>query len=206
MGLPGVIAHDWRDVPRQTLRQGPHPAVRRPDVALVWKPRAGKVRDLRTGAQEDNVRVLARRLAITIVSASVAVAGLASPARAATNPFTAAQACNNDFGGSWANTSDGHRAISASDGTKVGDVYLMYNSATGYNCVVTLKAVAIGTSTGLGATLTVQGSGTYTQSGNYKYYAAKQHSAVDTCVKYQGDVLYTTMWEGAGRDTWGNCG
>lgn len=152
------------------------------------------------------MRVLARRLAISIVSVAVAVAGFASPAQAATNPFTAAQACNNDFGGSWAYATDGHRTISAPDGTKVGDVYLMYNGATGYNCVVTLKAVAIGTSTGVSASLTVQGSGTYTQSSNYKYYAAKQHSAVDTCVKYEGEVLYGTMWEGAGRDSWGNCG
>jgi len=152
------------------------------------------------------MRVLARRLAISIASVAVAVAGFASPAHAATNPFTAAQACNNDFGGSWAYASDGHRTISADDGTRVGDVYLMYNGATGYNCVVTLKAVAVGTSSGVSATLTVQGSGSFTQSDNYKYYAAKQRSAVDTCVRYSGEILYGTMWEVAGRSTWGNCG
>jgi hypothetical protein len=154
---------------------------------------------------EDCVRVLARRLAISILSVTAAVTMFAPPAHDATNPFTAAQACNNDFGGSWAYASDGHRTI-YSDGSKVGDVYLMYNGSTGYNCVVTLKAVAIGISTGVAATLSVQGSGTYTQSSNYKYYAAKQHSAVDTCVKYNGQVLNGTMWAGAGRDTWGNCG
>ena len=152
------------------------------------------------------MRVLARRLAISVASVAVAVAGFASPAQAATNPFTAAQACNNDFGGSWAYATDGHRTISAPDGTKVGDVYLMYNGTTGYNCVVTLKAVALGSTTGVKASLTVQGASTYTDSGNYKYYAAKQHSAVDTCVKYEGQVLYGTMCEGAGRDSWGNCG
>ena len=150
------------------------------------------------------MRVLARGLAISIASVAVAVAGLASPAHAAANPFTAAQACNNDFGGSWAHASDGHRTIS-SGGSKVGDVYLMYNGATGYNCVVTLKAVAVGTSSGVAATLSVQGSGTYTQSSNYKYYAARQHYAADTCVKYSGEVLNGTMWAGAGRSTWGNC-
>lgn len=154
---------------------------------------------------EDWVRVLTRRLAISIASVSVAVAGFAAPAHAAANPFTAAQACNNDFGGSWAHATDGHRTIS-SGGSKVGDVYLMYNGATGYNCVVTLKAVAVGTSSGVSATVTVQGSGSFTQSGNYKYYAAKQHSAVDTCVKYAGEVLNGTMWAGAGRSSWGNCG
>ena len=151
------------------------------------------------------MRVLARRLAISVASAAVAVAGFATPAHAAANPYTAAQACNEDFGGSWAYASDGHRTISK-DGTKVGDVYLMYNGATGFNCVVTLKAVAIGTRTGVAATLTIQGSGSFTQSDNFKYYAAKQRSAVDTCVKYDGEVLYGTSWVGAGRSTWGNCG
>ncbi|MEU5722326.1 hypothetical protein [Micromonospora sp. NPDC047738] len=128
-----------------------------------------------------------------------------SPAHAATNPFTPAQACNNDFGGSWAQASDGHRSI-YSGSTKVGDVYLMYNSATGYNCVATLKAVAIGSTTGVAASLRVEGSSWATDSGNYKYYAAKQRAARDTCVQYEGEVLYGTMWAGNGRYTWGNCG
>ncbi|MEU2615983.1 hypothetical protein ABZ570_31090 [Micromonospora sp. NPDC007271] len=129
-----------------------------------------------------------------------------SPARAAANPFTPAQACNNDFGGSWAQVSDGHRSIYASDGTKTGDVYLMYNSATGYNCVATLKAVAIGSTTGVAARLRVSGSSWVEDSGNYKYYAAKQRSARDACVMYEGSVLNGTMWTGNGRYTWGNCG
>ncbi|MFG2053107.1 hypothetical protein ACGFI9_03665 [Micromonospora sp. NPDC048930] len=136
---------------------------------------------------------------------TVAVATFGSPARAATNPFTAAQACNNDFGGSWAQASDGHRSI-YSGSTKVGDVYLMYNSATGYNCVATLKAVAIGSETGVAASLRVEGASWVTDSGNYKYYAAKQRYAADTCVMYEGEVLYGTMWAAAGRYTWGNCG
>jgi len=141
-----------------------------------------------------------------MVSVAVAVAGFAAPAQAATNPWSAAGACANDFGGSWAYASDGHRTISAPDGTKVGDVYLMYNGANGHNCVVTLKAVALGSTTGVRAFLTVQGASTYNDSGSYKYYAAVDHSAVDTCVKYSGDVLYGTSWESAGRSTWGNCG
>ncbi|MEU8264209.1 hypothetical protein AB0C02_26740 [Micromonospora sp. NPDC048999] len=35
----------------------------------------------------------------------------------------------------------------------MGDVYLMYNSATGNNCAVTLKAVAVGSTTGVAASL-----------------------------------------------------
>ena len=151
------------------------------------------------------MRGLARRLAISILSATVAAVTLASPAQAATNPFTAAQACNNDFGGSWAYASDGHRSIYASDGTKVGDVYLMYNSASGYNCVATLKRVAVGSTTGVSAGIRVEGGSWVYDSGNFKYYAAIQRSARDKCVMYNGEVVYFTSWQGAGRYSWGNC-
>jgi hypothetical protein len=154
---------------------------------------------------EDCVRTLARRLSISILSVAAAVTTFGSPAHAATNPYTAAQACNSDFGGSWAQASDGHRSIYAGS-TKVGDVYLMYNSATGYNCVVTLKAVAVGSTTGVAASLRVEGGSWATDSGNDKYYAAKQRSARGTCVMYEGEVLNGTMWQAAGRYTWGNCG
>ena len=146
-----------------------------------------------------------RKLAITILAATVAVLGLASPARAATNPFTAAQACNNDFGGSWAYASDGHRTIYAGD-TKVGDVYLMYNGANGHNCVVTLKRTSVGSNSGVAALLQVEGSSWAVQSGNYKYYAAVDRSAVDKCVKYSGEIMYGTSWYSNGRSSWGNCG
>lgn len=151
------------------------------------------------------MRLLARRLAISTLSVAVAVTMFASPARAATNPFTAAQACNNDFGGSWASVTDGHRPIYASDGTKVGDVYLMYNGATGNNCVATLKRVAVGSETGVAARLRVEGESWVEQSSNYKYYAAKRRPAVDACVMYAGEVLYGTSWQSAGRYSWGNC-
>ncbi|MEJ3747520.1 hypothetical protein WEI85_30055 [Actinomycetes bacterium KLBMP 9797] len=151
------------------------------------------------------MRVLARRLAISTVAVAVAVATFGSPAQAATNPFTAAQACNNDFGGSWAYTTDGHRTI-YSGSTKVGDVYLMYNGATGDNCVATLKAVAIGSMTGVAARLRVEGESWVEQSGSYKYYAAKRRSAVDACVMYAGEILYGTSWASNGRYSWGNCG
>ncbi|SBT46654.1 hypothetical protein [Micromonospora narathiwatensis] len=151
------------------------------------------------------MRVLARRLSISTLSLAVAVATFGSPARAAANPYTAAQACSNDFGGSWTQVSDGHRSITDS-GTKVGDVYLMYNSATGYNCVATLKAVAVGSTTGVAARLRVEGSSWVTDSGNYKYYAAIQRSARGACVMYEGEVMNFTMWFSNGRNAWGNCG
>ncbi|GIJ30148.1 hypothetical protein Vqi01_53100 [Micromonospora qiuiae] len=152
------------------------------------------------------MRGSARRLAISILAATVATVTLAAPAQAATNPFTAAQACNNDFGGSWAHVSDGHRSITAPNGTKVGDVYLMYNSASGNNCVATLKRVSVGTNSGVSAGIRVEGSSWVYDPGNYKYYAAIQRSARDRCVMYSGEVLYGTSWQGNGRSSWGNCG
>jgi hypothetical protein len=154
---------------------------------------------------EDCVR-LARRLAISILSVTLAAVAFGSPAQAATNPYTAAQACNEDFGGSWAYASDGHRVIKATDGTKVGDVYLMYNGSTGYNCVVTLKSVNLGSNSGIEARVRVQGGSWVPDSGNYKYYAAVRRSAVDKCVMYDGSVMYFTSWQTNGRYTWGNCG
>ncbi|MBP2708582.1 M23 family peptidase, partial [Microbispora sp. RL4-1S] len=109
---------------------------------------------------------------------------------------------NNDFGGNWASTTDGHRTINNLSGAKMGDVYLMYNSATGDNCVATIKAVDVGTATHVYAGLLVQGGSWKTQNGNYKYYAAVKANATDKCVQYDGDVEYYA----AGRYTWGNCG
>ncbi|MBP2708583.1 hypothetical protein JOL79_32915 [Microbispora sp. RL4-1S] len=148
------------------------------------------------------MRKFARRLVVLGVSAAAVAALAGSPAQAATNPYTPAQACNNDFGGSWASTTDGHRTISDSKGAKVGDVYLMYNSATGDNCVTTIKAVHIGTATWVHAGLLVQGGSWKTQGNDYKYYAAVKANATDKCVQYDG-VVDTFL---SGRYTWGNCG
>ncbi|WP_460491671.1 hypothetical protein [Dactylosporangium cerinum] len=127
---------------------------------------------------------------------------VATPAHAATNPYTAAQACHNDWGGSWVNVSDGHRTI-VKGSTTIGNVYLMYNSAAGTNCVAVLKAASVGTATYVSAELEVQGGGTmYMDYGNFKYYDTVEGNAAGKCVKYRG---FMDAYVG-GRDTWGNCG
>lgn len=150
------------------------------------------------------MRAFARRAAVAVASVLV-VAAVGTPAQAAANPYTAASACASDFGGSWAYAADGHRTITAG-GTKVGDVYLMYNSATGYNCVATLKAVSVGSYSGVAALVRVEGGAWAPDSGNYRYYAAVQRYAADRCVMYSGEVLYGTSWYSNGRSSWGNCG
>src|SRR5690242_107743 len=120
---------------------------------------------------EEKLRRIARRLAVLAVSVTAAMMAVATPAHAATNPYTAAEACSNDWGGSWANVSDGHRTI-LKGSTTIGNIYLMYNSAAGTNCVAVIKAVSIGTKTWMSAELEVQGNGgtAYIEYGDYAYY------------------------------------
>jgi hypothetical protein len=149
-------------------------------------------------------------MAMSVTATATATMFGSLPADAATNKYTAAGACSHDFGGTWANTTDGHREIwdhSLNSDIKVGDVYLMYNSASGNNCVVTLKAVYLGQATYVSANLKVEDVGSYSDKGNYLYYAAVQHAARDKCVAYSGAVFHGHDWLlSNGRANWGNCG
>jgi hypothetical protein len=146
-----------------------------------------------------------RRLAVTFTAATAVVTGLAAPANAATNPYTAASACAASFGGSWAGVSDGHRAI-VHNGTTIGDVYLMYNSAAGTNCAVTIKRKYVGTATETGVNLWLQGvTEDMSDSGTYKYYAAVEHAGAGRCAEYEG-YMSDPSSVFAGRYSWGNCG
>jgi murein DD-endopeptidase MepM/ murein hydrolase activator NlpD len=70
-----------------------------------------------------------------------------------------------------------------------GSTYLLYNSSTLNNCVVTLKAVSLGQATAVSAFLEVQGSTRTTDSGNFAYYAGPVRKAAgSTCVKWGGSV------------------
>jgi hypothetical protein len=148
-------------------------------------------------------------MVVTCALAAIAVTGLSSPAHAAaTNPFTPAQACANDFGGQWAHANDGERPIKDKAGKVVGHVYLMYNGQTGENCVATIKRVNLGLPTRDSAMLEVQGGGTVFDGSmkGYKYYAAKKADARGKCVKYWGTIETDGYVYQGGRFTWGNCG
>ncbi|OHV28592.1 hypothetical protein CC117_30280 [Parafrankia colletiae] len=139
------------------------------------------------------------------------MAVFSSPAHAATNPYSRFSACSNEFGGSWSDTSDGHRTLSTPSGAKGGDVYLLYNSATGYNCVVTIKTAYVGAPSFTNAGLLVDdGTGWHDDSGDFGYYAAVQWYARGKCVQYDGMIASPggspdTIAFG-NRYTWGNCG
>jgi hypothetical protein len=77
---------------------------------------------------------------------------------------------------------------SAATGT-AGTVYLLYNTANGQNCVVTLKQTSLGQATATAAYLEVQGSARKTDSGNFSYYAGPvKATAPGKCVKWGGKV------------------
>lgn len=149
------------------------------------------------------------RLGVLAVAGALAATFAGTPAQAATNPYTPQEACNHQFGGSWSSTTDGHRSVTNQLGKKFGDVYLMYNSATGYNCVTTIKSVWVGSATPTAAYLWVQGDDEErVDSGSFKYYAAVQWYAAGRCVQYTGYIDASDYSDGGsgGRNTWGNCG
>jgi len=155
---------------------------------------------------EDQVRKLARRLAIfgmSMVSALATVTAIGSPAQAYTNPFRAASACTSEFGGEWTALTDNHREIDDDSGTAVGDVYVMRNSATRFDCAVTLLRDA-GVEHWLSVMLGIQGaSGTdYPHKSGYsEYYVAVQGYVGYKCVAYWGSVDSSS----ASRAKWASC-
>ncbi|SBT48700.1 Serine/threonine protein kinase [Micromonospora narathiwatensis] len=98
------------------------------------------------------------------------------------NPYTAAQACGSGY-----QVIDS-KALTA-NGTRKGRVYLLYNSANGNNCVVTLKDTDVGRATSVSAYLEVQGKARQADSGSFSYYAGPvRASAAGVCVKWGGST------------------
>ncbi|MFJ8578571.1 protein kinase [Micromonospora sp. NPDC093277] len=98
------------------------------------------------------------------------------------NPYTAAQACGSGF-----KVIDS--ATLTANGIRKGRVYLLYNSGTGNNCVVTLKDYDVGRATAVSAYLEVKGKARGTDSGSFAYYAGPvKAAAVKTCVKWGGST------------------
>lgn len=108
-----------------------------------------------------------------------------------TNPYTPTEVCGSGFS-----------VIDQAALGTVGRTYLLYNSGTGYNCVVTLKATSLGTPSAVSAFLEPEGASRTTDSGSYSYYAGPvKRSAPGTCVKWGGSVgstSYTSPFEHCG--------
>lgn len=92
------------------------------------------------------------------------------------NPYTPQEVCGS-----------GYNVVDSAALGGSGTAYLLYNSANGNNCVVTLKATSLGTATATTAYLEVQGSTRKTDSGNFSYYAGPVYAnAPGKCVKWGG--------------------
>ena len=111
----------------------------------------------------------------------------------------------------------GAQPVKTVHGRQYGTVYLLYNAATGENCVVTVKSSFVGMKSPVSATLTVKVKGAKktpivrTDSGNYKSYAGPvKQWAKNTCVKFWGSIKpangHDPQAATGGRNTWGNCG
>jgi serine/threonine protein kinase len=99
------------------------------------------------------------------------------------NPYTPSQVCGSGY-----KVTDS-AALTGTDGTLRGRVYLLYNAGNGDNCTVALKTTSVGTATAVSAYLEVQGRARSTDSGSYAYYAGPvRASSAATCVKWGGSA------------------
>ena len=123
-------------------------------------------------------------------STTSAVATTTTSSPSTPNKYTAKEACGSGY------------AVDASHSISGATIYLLYNSSTGYNCVVTL-ATYTGGSVPMSATLKVEGGSSKTDSGSYTYYAGPVSlSAPGKCVIYGGSYNGSSWIE----SSWGNCG
>lgn len=137
-----------------------------------------------------------RMLPIALAVVLVAVV----PASAAKNPYTPTQICGSGFG-----VVDSQ--VVSTPKKKLGTTYLLYNRATGRNCVVTLKSYGVGKPSFVAASLQRQGGAQKMDSKQtYKYYAGPvKVKARGVCVRWGGGITVGTY--SAGFDTkYEHCG
>ncbi|GAA1205621.1 phage tail tip lysozyme [Prauserella alba] len=94
------------------------------------------------------------------------------------NPYTPGEVCGSGF-----------KVINQHGLNGNGRVYLMYNGATGKNCVTTIKNTKIGKKSPTSAFLKVQNGTRGEDKGNFGYYAGPvKKYAAGQCVKWGGSV------------------
>ncbi|MBB6546934.1 hypothetical protein [Nonomuraea rubra] len=143
---------------------------------------------------------------MSVIVGFLAAAGLtvgsasASQAAASVSPEAAC-------GSGYSRVSDGTREIKSGSAV-YGRAYLLYNNSTGKNCLAVIKSANTRVSTYVKATLTVQGSGGKSVSGNAKSYVTVTRLATGKCVMYSGEIhnVGGTKAARGGRSYWGNCG
>jgi hypothetical protein len=153
---------------------------------------------------------LFRRLAVLATAVLSVVVVADAPALAAANPYTPQEACAEDYGGSWSVVSDGSRPVRIDSGAQWGTVYLLYNSANGWNCTATMKSQFVGTRSLVGATLWIEGDSYQSRGrgGYFQYFETFAYPARGKCVAFSGTILAPNGSNEAtgGRAEMKNCG
>ncbi len=142
-----------------------------------------------------SVTIAANETAVGTVPSTVdpadgyVIVGYTTPAVTSTNPYTATAICGSGF-----TVSDTHSLGGA-------NIYLLYNAATGQNCVTTVVTAPRG-AVALNATLSVQGGASASNPGTFTYYAGPvKLAAPGVCVQWGGSynsVSWTSGWSHCG--------
>jgi hypothetical protein len=135
----------------------------------------------RVGAEPSNIGMT--------ISAYVSPSGTGStPPSTGDNPYTPTQVCGSGY-----TVVDSHTLTGAV-------VYLLYDSATGNNCVTTLAVSDLG-KVAMNATLAVQGGTSAGDPGSYEWFAGPVALAAPTqCVKW-GGTYQSSTW----TSDWSHC-
>ncbi|MBA9001834.1 MULTISPECIES: hypothetical protein [Thermomonospora] len=123
--------------------------------------------------------------AITAVATAGAVLALTPAAQAAANPYTPTGVCGSGY------YVVDSATLRNSAGNAGGTLYLLYNGSNGYNCVVTIKGVAVGDWTATYASLRVYDGNAFRMQEDgpklYEYYAGPvKMYAAGKCVGASG--------------------
>lgn len=111
--------------------------------------------------------------------ANAAATGLWAIADRQVNPYSPERICGSGF-----TVIDTH-----SFGIQMGEIFLLFNAASGDNCVATVKYSQVGTASFVSAILQRQGGSQVKDSGYFSYYAGpvKVH-APGVCVRWGGSI------------------
>lgn len=126
-------------------------------------------------------------------------AALAAPAVAEYNPYTPREVCG------W-NYRIIDRERHRDEGIHLGTTFLMWNGATGRNCVVTIKYHGVGQPNYVGASIEKRGGRVRSDGDVYRYYAGPRRVyAPGVCVRWTGSVSISETLGDGFVSRWGHC-
>jgi hypothetical protein len=134
-----------------------------------------------------------------LVLTIVGFAALAAPAAAEHNPYTPREVCGSKYR---IIDREHHR----DDGIHLGTTFLMWNAATGRNCVVTIEYYKVGQPNYVGASIQKRGGQIRSDGDVYRYYAGPRRvHAPGTCVRWTGYVTISETLGDGFVSKWGHC-